>query len=553
MQFSLFRRRSSVLVAALVAVFLLSGLVAVAQDEKVLVIGHAESTDSYDPARGYTQTSGIVERVTYETLVTFPNTDASSIIPMLASSWEVSEDGLTYSFTLRDGAVFSSGNAVTADDVVFSVNRLKNVKSSPAFQADNIASVEAVDAKTAKITLATPNPAFLSLLASAFFSITDSAVVKANGGTDAVGADTADQAGPYLDGKSAGSGPYLLDSWEKTVKTVLVRNPNYQGAAPYFDRVIINNIPEAAAQKDALEAGDVDLALDLTSDQIGTLKDNPDISIFSGPGNITHFLLMNDDPAIGGVVANPKVQLAIRYALDYDGYKALWGGVTPGTNLAVQFAGAFGEDKAFKRDTDKAGSLLDEAGFVDDDNDPATPRVATKDALYTEAGKPLEISLDYPDFTFQGVNMNTNAQKVQSDLAEVGIKVNLNVGDLQTKLQEYRDGKEGFGYWFWGPDFLDPSDFLAFLPGGPVATNRANWKPDSLSAEAADWIAQAKVESDPAKRLDIFTKLQDYAQQNGAFAPFNQPAVQTAFLSNLEGYVWHPQWLVDVALLSRKS
>ena len=280
-----------------------------------------------------------------------------------------------------------------------------------------------------------------------------------------------------------------------------------------------------------MEAGDIDIALDLTADQMPALKDNADIKIVSTPGNITHFLLMNDDPTIGGPVSNPKVQLAIRYALDYDGYKELWGGVTPGTNLAVQFAGAFGEDKAFKRDLDKAKSLLKDAGFADG----------------------FDIKLDYPDLTALGVNLNTNAQKIQSDLAEVGIKVELSVGEVNSKLQEYRDGKEAFGYWYWGPDFQDPSDFLAFLPGGPVATKRANWKPEMLSKEAADWLAQAKIESDPAKRIDLYSKLQEYAQQNGPFAPFIQPAIQTAFRANLEGYIWHPLWLVDVALLSRSS
>jgi hypothetical protein len=87
--------------AALLAALLLGVLASAAQEERVLVIGHAESTDSYDPARGFTQTTGFVNRVTYQTLVTFPDEDASEILPLLATSWEVSEDGLTYTFTLN--------------------------------------------------------------------------------------------------------------------------------------------------------------------------------------------------------------------------------------------------------------------------------------------------------------------------------------------------------------------------------------------------------------------------------------------------------------------
>ena len=333
------------LFSLLFVLVLLSAGALQAQDEKVLVVGHAESTDSLDPARGYTQTTGIVNQVTYDTLVTFPKDSAATIEPRLAESWTISDDGLTYTFTLRD-AKFANGDPVTADDVVFSLNRLKNVKGNPSYLTDGIASIEAPDAKTVTITLSAPSPVFLSLLANGSMSVTDAAVVKANGGTDAEGADTADTAGDYLDNHSAGSGPYMLDHWTKQTETVLVRNPNYWGTAPYFDRIVITNIPEAATQKTSLEAGDIDIALDLTSDQLSALKDNADIAITSTPGNIIHFLLMNEDPAIGGPMANPNVQQAVRYALDYEGYKALWGGITPATNLTYGFAGAYGEDKA---------------------------------------------------------------------------------------------------------------------------------------------------------------------------------------------------------------
>jgi peptide/nickel transport system substrate-binding protein len=521
------RRLAMIVLILVMVVPVMSGMTS-AQDEKVLVIGHAESTDSLDPARGYTQTTGFISRATYQTLVTFPDADASAIIPMLATEWSVSDDGLTYTFTLRDDVVFSSGNPFTAADVAFSLMRLKNVQGNPAFLAANIASVTAVDARTAAITLSAVDPAFLANLANSNgFSIVDSALVKENGGTDAADASTADAAEVYLNAHSAGSGPYVLESWEPQVETVLVRNPNYNGPAPYFDRVIVTNIPEPATQKIALEAGDVDLALDLTSDQIAGLKNNSDIAIYSGPGNIHHFLLMNRDPEVGGPVADPNVALAIRYALDYDGYLALWGGVQPGSDLAVGLAGALGPDQAIKRDLDKARQLLADAGYPDG----------------------FSIDLEYPDFTFQGVNMNTNAQKIQSDLAEAGIKVTLKPTEIQVALEGYRSGTQGFAYWFWGPDFLDPADFLAFLPGGKVATERARWA--DADPEMLAQIDQVKVESDQATRLALFDTLQKEAQQVGAFAPFNQPDLQTAFRADLQGYVYHPQWLIDVALLSR--
>ncbi|RPJ00690.1 MAG: ABC transporter substrate-binding protein [Chloroflexi bacterium] len=525
------RRLAVIVLILLMAIPVLSGISA-AQEEKVLVIGHAESTDSLDPARGYTQTTGFINRATYQTLVTFPDEDASAIIPMLATEWTVSEDGLTYTFTLRNDAVFSSGNPLTAADVAFSLMRLKNIQGSPAFLAANIESVTAVDDTTVEIKLIQVDPALLANLANSNgFSIVDSTLVRENGGTDAADASTADTAEAFLNGTSAGTGPYMLERWDPQVETVLVRNPNYVGEAPYFDRVIITNIPEPATQKIALEAGDIDLALDLTTDQIDALEGNADIAIYSGPANIHHFLLMNRDPEIGGPVSDPLVAHAIRLALDYEGYLALWGGVQPASDLAVGVAGALGPDQAIQRDLDQARALLAEAGYPDG----------------------FEIEMKYPDFTFQGVNMNTNAQKIQADLAEVGIEVSLTPQELQVSLEEYRNGQQGFGYWFWGPDFLDPADFIAFLPGGKVAAERANWTAENGNPDMVALVEQARVETDQAARLDMYAQLQLMAQEDSAFAPFNQPDIQTAFLADIQGYVWLPQWLIDVALLSRSE
>jgi peptide/nickel transport system substrate-binding protein len=506
-----------------------------AQDETILVIGHAESTDSLDPARGYTQTTGIINRVTYNTLVTFPDTDASSIQPMLASEWEISDDGLTYTFTLRDDVLFSNGDPLTADDVVFTINRLKNVKGNPSFLADPIASVEATDDQTVVFTLAAIRPSFLSELTNNAFSITNADEIMANGGTDAEDAAETDTAEAYLNGTSAGTGPYMLERWEQLTETVLVRNPNYWGDAPFFDRVIIRNVAEPATQQELLEAGDIDMALDLSADQVAGLATNPEIAIFSAPGVITHFLLMNQDPELGGPVADPNVQLAIRMALDYEGYKTLWGGVTPASNLTYGLQTSFGEDRAFVRDLDQARTLLEEAGYPDG----------------------FEITLQYPDFSFQGVNMNTNAQKIQADLAEIGIDVTLEPGELSVALEAYRSGAQGFAYWFWGPDILDPLDVLSFLPkaadgtGGKVATERANWTEEIADPALIELRDRAMTESSLAGREEVFGLIQEALQQNSPWAPFNVPAVQTAYRADIEGYVYHPQWLLDVALLSR--
>jgi peptide/nickel transport system substrate-binding protein len=501
-----------------------------AQSERVLVIGHAEITEAYDPAHAFNPTSGMINRVAYDTLVTFPAADAGSIEPRLATSWSISDDGLVYTFHLRDDVAFVSGNPLRAEDVAFSFNRLKNVRAQPSFLADIIGSIDVVDERTVAITLTSVRPSFLAELANSAFSVTDAEVVRANGGTDAENAAEADGARAYLNQTSAGTGPYVLESWSPQDRTVLVRNPGYRGEQPYFDRIIVVNIPEAATQRVALVSGDIDLATDLTPDQVVALQGNPDIGIFLGPGRWTHFLLMNRDPDVGGPMANPLVAQAVRHALDYQGYRDLWAGsVTPGSNMWVGLAGAYGQDRSMTRDLDRARALMAEAGYPNG----------------------FEVTLEYPDMTFAGVSLSTNAQKIQADLAQIGIVVRLLPGEVQVALEGYRNGRQGFGYWFWGPDKLDPVDFLEFLPGGKVATERARWTEGMVDADVLALIGQAKVETDAAVRGELFAQLQDFAQEGSAFAPFNVPAVQTAFRADIRGYLWHPQWGLDLALLSR--
>ena len=347
--------RKSILFVLVMAIVLLAGVGLAAQDERVLVIGHTEQTDFYDPANGFTGTTSMVRRATYDTLVTFPDEDASEILPSLASSWSVSDDGLTYTFSLDEAPRFNNGDSVTADDVAFSLQRLKYVRGHPSFLADGIESAVANEDGTVTVTLLDVRPTFVTELANTAFSITNADVVRANGGTDGMDAAETDAAAEYLNQNSAGTGPYQLESWAPQDETVLVRNSHFVGEAPYFDRILIVNISEAATQKAALESGQIDIATDLNPDQIAELHDNPDVNVWSGPGQWNHFLIMNADPEIGGPVSDPKVWLAVRLALDYDGYRELWpGSSTPGTVMNIFLAGAFQQDRALSRDLERS-------------------------------------------------------------------------------------------------------------------------------------------------------------------------------------------------------
>jgi ABC-type transport system substrate-binding protein len=122
------------LLLIVLAIFgLLIGGITTAQEEKVLVVGYVESVDSMDPARAFSFTPFTIFRAAYQTLVWFPPDGVTPLQPDLATSWETSEDGMTYTFHLRDDVVFSNGDPLTAADVVFSFMRLKNVHGNGSF------------------------------------------------------------------------------------------------------------------------------------------------------------------------------------------------------------------------------------------------------------------------------------------------------------------------------------------------------------------------------------------------------------------------------------
>ncbi len=503
---------------------------ATAADAKSLVIGITEDTTSLDPARGFETATTIIHKAVYDTLVTFPPDSVEKIIPNLATKWTISTDGKTYTFTLKDGVVFSTGNPMTADDVVFSFNRTMHVKGNPSFLAETIDSVSASDPKTVVLKLKAPDPAILAKLIFGSFAVTDSKTIKAQGGTDAADADKSDKAETWLNQNSAGTGPYILTKWDKNNETVLIRNPKYRGKPAAFDQVILRDMPQAATQKAALETGDIDIAHDLTSDQVASVKSNADLKLFEGLSSTLIFLKFNNNKDVGGPLSDQKVQKAIRLSLDYEGIVKLAGGssVTPPSVIPVGFAGTLPKDKALKRNVEAAKKLLADAG----------------------QGKGFSADLSYPDITFHGVNFGTMAQKIQADLKDVGITVNLKPSDLTTALAKYRDGTEPFGLWLWLPDYWDALDYVEFLPETTVG-KRAGWTDANADAEIKDLRDKVRVEVDAKKRADLFAKIQVYLQEKGPFAPVVQPGTQIGYRANLKGFAYNPLWRLDPATFSK--
>src|SRR5262245_17640235 len=521
--------RSAFLVLAASAVTVVPATDAGAQ---AVVVGANFVVKSLDPARTVETTSNMVNHSVYDSLVTFDGEDLTTPKPSLATDWSVSPDGKTYTFRLRRNVRFASGNPLTSADIKWSFDRVRYVKSNPAFFLNGVEDILTPDPFTVVLRLKAPNPALLPILSSSSLGAVDSKLVSQKGGDASPDAKDKDKAEPFLIAQSAGTGAYVMERYVPDQEIVLVRNPNHWRGAAQVERVVIRNITEPAAQKLQLERGDLDIATGLDQDQMRALRSTSGVTAKASPAATTFYVLMNNDPQIGGPFANPKVQQAVRSALDYDGILALAGpgAVKLAGVIPVVFPGAMDSKQGARTDRDRARALL-------------------KDANVGEVKGALTYA---SDSTIFGVQMNLLAQKIQADLAAVGIGITLNGLPRATALQLYRDGKNQLGAWSWAADYPDGQNFLVYAPGRTVG-KRAGWLPEASpdARDLAQLAADAESERDPSKSAGLYRKLDERLSQVGPYAPLFQPAVPYAFRSNVQGVTFSSVWGVDFWTVSK--
>ena len=526
-------RRTSVGARVLAAAFV--GLVSVAAacgsgqtsgtSNKTLVIDKSFDLKTADPQREFEFTGGPVDHALYDTLLTFKGGDVTKPLPLVASGYTASADARTYTFTLRKDVKFSDGTPLTSADVAFSFNRLINLHGNPSFLLDGV-TVTAPDASTVVLTSKDPNPAIPFIVPNPALGIVNSTVVKAHGGSAQPGADKSDTAETFLNATSAGSGPYVLQSFSTTSEVDLKANPKYWGSnKPAFQTVVIRNL-EAPTQLIDVQKGANEVALDLSPDQASGLTSGS-LQVKQTASPNVFFLFANLSPQVSPVTPNPHFQNAVRYGIDYQAILQLAGtgavqapGVIPNS-----FLGALPASAAVKRDVTKAKSELQASGV-------SSPSV----------------DLEYPsDITLNGLAFDTLAQKIKANLAEVGITVNLRGAPVATSLANYRAGKEQLGLWYWGPDYPDPNDYLVFLPGGLVG-KRAGWN-TGAAPSLEQMGAAAGSTADNPKRQQLYQDIQNAMNQSGPFFPLLQPGQIVAGSKSLTNLAYNASWLIDVAAI----
>jgi len=366
------------------------------RNETLIFAADLSDLITLDPAVAY-EFSGIqAAGSAYETLVSInPGKDGPQ--PLLAESWTISDTGDVWDITfhLNPAAKFASGKPVTAGDVAYSWGRAIDINKSPAFLFNDVAKLTkdemtVVDDKTLEVKLPkTVSPGvFLSVASFTIAAVVEKAQVEANLGSDL--------GQTWLNDHSAGSGPYVISSWQRNTNITLDANPNYWGTAPLIQRVIMQNETENANLQASIETGDADIVQDLGPEQAKALEGNADVSLVKAESTLLVYVGMN---AMKAPLDNVDVREAIRYAINYDDINTLLSGsgkivqeIIPDT-----FLGHTGKTY-FAQDVAKAKDLLSKAGVAD--------------------GTEIEFLVPV-GLAPGGLEWNVIASKIQSDLAAV--------------------------------------------------------------------------------------------------------------------------------------
>ena len=483
-----------------------------------LVINSTFDLKTADPARSYEFTGELLAHNTYQHATTFAAGDLTKPVPEL-TTFAFTPDGKTLTLTLTGTSKFPDGSPVTVDDIVFSYQRVQGIQGSPSFLLDGV-TVAKVDDSTLTLTTDTANPALPAILANPSLGIVEAKLVKANGGTTTPD----DKAEAFLNTTTAGSGPYQIDTLDISSQVTLKRNPNYAGSTPAWDKVVIQNVAPAT-QKLNVQSGQAQIALDISPDDAKTLNGGT-TKVINGVSGFTVYTFFAADQAHGQTASDPKFVAAARHAINYQKLLDIAGAgsVQPGGVVPVQFPGSLKKDPSNTYDP-----------------------TAAKDLLAQSAYKGEEITYLYAsDVTVQGLQLQLLAQSIQADLKAVGINIKLDPQPAATYYSTLRSNTVQAALAYWGPDFPDASNYLAFTPGSGVA-KRANWLPGEASADAVTPFVTAAQSATGAARETAYQQLQQEMNKVGPIIPLIQPAQSVVTAASISNVTPSPLWLLDLA------
>jgi peptide/nickel transport system substrate-binding protein len=443
---------------------------------------------SFDPAEAYEFSDTEIDANCYRKLVTPDPTDGTKITGDLAEKWEVSPDGLTFTFHMRKGALFASGKAATAQDAEFSLQRLVKLNKTPGFiitqfgfTPDNVEKlIRATDDSTLVVTMpaAQATSFVLYCLSANVGCIVEKATAMAN-------ATNGDMGNAWLKTHTAGCGPFQLNAWAASDHVLLDVNP-HASPMPHMKRIAIRHVADSSAQLLLLQKGDVDAARNLTSDQLKSIATSADYHLSASGQATSMYIAMNQNVP---ELAHPQVRQAIKWAI---GYEAIARNITPDTWSVSQsflpkgLPGAIG-DAPFHKDPAKAKALLAEAGLPNG----------------------FSVTMDY----ISNPPYAEIAQALQADLGAVGIKVQLLPGEQKQVITKTRARTHQLAVLVWGSDYFDPNSNAQAFCADPDDSDTSKlkilaWRSHFVDKELTAEVEQAAHELNAANRIALYAKMQ---------------------------------------------
>jgi len=467
-----------------------------------VTLGVANDITTLDPQGSNTDANMMVFYLTHERLVNIdPNT--GDIIPALAESWTVSEDGTVYEFTLPDDAYFTNGDKCTSEDVKYTYEKAKT-SSFASMKVSDIVSVEAPDETHVVITLKKANQEFLQLMAHGGMSIMSKAACE----KDAT-------SGPYV-----GSGMFSLESWVPGDYCSVVRNDSYRKGAAPTRRIVFKLYKEASTRLIALQTGEIDVCIDPSTTDISRIASDPALELIKTPNVVLLYMPMQmEKPGLDNV----HVRKALAYCMDKESiiYAAFDGEASIHNNYINR--GQFGLDKdihVYEYDLDKA-----------------------KEELALSGHKPGELKFS---IMVDKEYKRTAALIFQSACAQIGIDIQieeLETAALKGKLNDASLNYELALYQFTddlGTDYTLRNQFGSTKQAdGSLkknGSNRANMKDQKFN----DMIDAALVETDRAKREKMYNDVEAYLDEIVPIVPICTSYINIGTKKGVAGAVWMP-------------
>ena len=440
--------------------------------------------------------------------------EAGELQPGLAQRWEISDDGTAYTFYLRD-AKFSDGSPITAEDVAFSLLRMRDdPEAAYSAAVSNLVSAEALDKTTVRVTLVEPNAPFLDAMEICFLGIVSKSDVERRG------------AGKAFAGAPVTSGPYRVKLWKPNDRIVLEANPYYwREGFPLNDGAELIEVVDENTRIAMLLAGEIDAVRSIPWSQVEILKKSGSVQVPYEPAIMIWVVLLNHDrPPFNDI----RVRQAAALALDRElmARVVTWGiAKAANTTLPEQLNFHHSSYAGWPHDMDRARQLVEEAGAQ---------------------GQEVVVNIAAPDPTAEQLALIFQAQ-----WAQIGLRMRILKMDQALDEQRLQDGDYDASINWWYNEGFDPDLAVKWAVCGSCGnrsyyTNYQNDEVDRLTAEAARTM-------DTDKRRSIYHRIQEISTTEVSQIPLFYPPWSNAYSNKLEGLLLTPatQWTLENARHTR--